>query len=97
MDENNLLTMEYNKNYYNKNKQKILDQMKLKVICDCCNKSVNKSHLNRHKTTKFCQMVKNKNNIIQNNNIENNNNNIDVADLKSQLLELQLKFEQLKL
>jgi len=64
--------------------------MKQKIICDCCNKSVTKSHLNRHKGTKFCQMVKNKNNIIE-------NETIDVAELKSQLLELQLKFEQLNL
>lgn len=44
----------FNQKKYVENKEKILTQMKIKVICDCCNKSVNKSHLNRHQKTKKC-------------------------------------------
>jgi len=45
---------QYNKTYYSKNKQKILEQMQQKVTCDVCNIVVCKSHLNRHKKTKRC-------------------------------------------
>lgn len=87
----------YNKNYYTTNKQKILDHMKQKIICDCCDKSVNKSHLNRHKATKFCQMVKNVKTYMNDNPIVNNKDDIDVKELKSQLDEIKTKLEQLKL
>jgi NAD dependent epimerase/dehydratase family enzyme len=50
---------EYNKNYYANNKDKLLNTLKQKVICDCCGKSVAKYHFSRHKKTKLCQMAKN--------------------------------------
>jgi len=81
----------YNQKYYKTNKQKILQHMKQKVICDCCNKSVNKAHLNRHMNTKFCQMVKNKNDMIV------NKENVDVEDLKLQLEEIKQKLAKLDL
>lgn len=83
---------EYNKTYYQSNKQKILQQMKQKVTCDNCNKSINRSHLNRHKNTKFCQLTH-----YKNNNIKEKDDNIDVKDLKCQLEAITLKLAQLKL
>lgn len=54
---------EYNKNYYAKNKDKILNVMKQKVMCDSCGKSVTKYHMSRHRKSKYCQLVKNKDDV----------------------------------
>ena len=49
---------EYNKMYYVKNKEKILAQVNKKEECTICNKITNHQHLNRHKLSSYCQLVK---------------------------------------
>lgn len=83
---------DYNKNYYHTNKQKILQQMKQKVTCDKCNKSINRSHLNRHKNTKVCQLIH-----YKINNIKEKDDNIDVKDLQNELEAIKARLAQLKL
>lgn len=39
---------QYNKNYYEKNKQKVLNKSKERVVCSDCNMSLARSHLPRH-------------------------------------------------
>jgi hypothetical protein len=55
-------TQEYNKMYYDKNKQRILEKMQEKTVCEICNSSVSKSHMNRHLKTKKCQLIQLKQN-----------------------------------
>ena len=79
--------MEYNKSYYQTNKQRILEQMKHTVVCECCNKEVVKSHLNRHQKTKKCQEAKI--------NTDVNLREKTRKELNEQLKEVQLKLERL--
>lgn len=44
----------YNKEYYEKNKQRIKDMLLKKVTCDLCNRQVNHQNLPRHKQSKLC-------------------------------------------
>jgi hypothetical protein len=44
----------YNKTYYSKNKDNILQKMMEMVVCDNCNKTISKCHVKRHKRTKKC-------------------------------------------
>jgi hypothetical protein len=46
---------EYNKQYYAKNKEKLLQAAKVKVVCPHCNKTVNKENMIDHKKSKYCQ------------------------------------------
>ena len=43
---------EYNKKYYQKNREKQLQMMKVRVPCACCNTTVTKDKLKRHMLTK---------------------------------------------
>ena len=45
---------EYNKEYYQKNKIKLLEDQKIKVCCPKCNRVVIKSNLNKHLKTNLC-------------------------------------------
>ena len=51
-------TKEYNKQYYIKNKTKILAQVNKKVECTICNKITNHQHFHRHQLSSFCQLAK---------------------------------------
>ena len=43
---------EYNKKYYEENKEKHLETMRRRVECDCCKTNILKDKMNRHKLTK---------------------------------------------
>ena len=44
---------EYNKTYYEKNKQKIIDHLKEKQICEICNRQFAIANISRHNKTKI--------------------------------------------
>jgi hypothetical protein len=48
-------TPEYNKAYYEKNKDKIKDTLKEKCICSLCGRIVSHQRLNSHKLTSICK------------------------------------------
>ena len=48
-------TPEYNKAYYEKNKDKIKDTLKNKCICSLCGRTVSHQRLNSHKLTSICK------------------------------------------
>lgn len=43
---------EYNKKYYQKNREKILDDFAKKVYCKCCEKNLTKSNFQFHKNSR---------------------------------------------
>ncbi len=45
---------EYNKQYHEKNKQKIEEQLGKKVECQFCKRSVRYQNLFKHQKTKYC-------------------------------------------
>ena len=45
---------QYNQEYYQKNKVKLLADQKIKLCCPKCNREVIKSNLNKHLKTKLC-------------------------------------------
>ena len=49
------MSKEYRKEYYEKNKQKIIEQMKTEVQCEICHEKIRKCRINRHQKTKKCQ------------------------------------------
>ena len=58
---------EYNKEYYQKNKNKLLADQKIKVSCPKCCRSVIKSNLNKHLKTKLCVNTQELNKFIKDN------------------------------
>lgn len=50
-------SVEYNKNYYATNKDKISEKMKSKVKCQYCDKETTYQHLYRHQLTKLCKSI----------------------------------------
>ena len=58
---------EYNKEYYQKNKTKLLADQKRKVQCPECNRIVIKSNLNKHLKTKLCVNTQDLNRYIEDN------------------------------
>lgn len=58
---------EYNKEYYQKNKNKLLADQKIKVQCPKCNRIVIKSNLNKHFKTKLCVNTQELNRYIEDN------------------------------
>ena len=58
---------EYNKEYYQKNKNKLLADQKIKVQCPKCNRIVIKSNLNKHFKTKLCVNTQDLNRYINEN------------------------------
>ena len=58
---------EYNKEYYQKNKTKLLADQKIKVSCPKCNRIVIKSNLNKHFKTKLCVNTQDLNRYINEN------------------------------
>ena len=45
---------EYNKNYYQTNKQKALQKASIRVMCVCCDRIVSKNRLLAHMKTDLC-------------------------------------------
>ena len=58
---------EYNKEYYQKNKNKLLADQKIKVQCPKCCREVIKSNLNKHFKTKLCVNTQELNKFIKDN------------------------------
>ena len=58
---------EYNKEYYQKNKHKLLADQKIKVQCPKCCREVIKSNLNKHFKTKLCLNTQELNKFIKDN------------------------------
>ena len=52
--------IEYTRQYFLINKEKITTRMSEKIICDHCNSFVIRSHMNRHKKTKKCKNALNR-------------------------------------
>ncbi len=52
-----LSKQEYNKKYYERNREKILEQVKKIVVCDRCNKQIPYGKLARHQKTNRCQLI----------------------------------------
>jgi hypothetical protein len=51
----------YNKNYYETNKDKILEKLTTKVTCKFCNREVSYNNLNKHYTLPICERTQEKN------------------------------------
>ena len=45
----------YNKQYYENNKDKILEKLTSKVNCEFCNRKVSYANLNKHYTLPICE------------------------------------------
>ena len=58
---------EYNQEYYQKNKVKLLADQKIKVSCPKCCRIVIKSNLNKHLKTKLCVNTQELNEYIKDN------------------------------
>ena len=58
MDQENRKT--YNKNYYETNKDKILEKLTSKVNCEFCSRKVSFCNLNKHYTLKICEQTQQK-------------------------------------
>jgi hypothetical protein len=56
----NYLKKEYLKNWYLENKEKHLETVKEKIMCEVCNKMVIKCHFNRHVRTNIHKKNMNK-------------------------------------
>ncbi len=101
---NTLDKKEYNKVYYEKNKEKQLKYLTEKVNCDICNLSISRTNMNAHKKSKkhtaaleinkYKHIVNNVNNVLHS---EEENKNLNIEELKSivnienNLLELNIK------
>jgi hypothetical protein len=61
-------TKEYNKNYYEKNKEKHLKNLKQKIYCECCDKHISKVNMQKHNATKghqLCKRIHESNDVIE--------------------------------
>lgn len=54
----------YNKAYYEKNREKLLEKACMKVQCPKCNRMMNYNRLNKHIGSKICMNTYNRNKII---------------------------------
>jgi hypothetical protein len=55
----------YNKNYYETNKDKILEKLTSKITCEICNRTVSYNNYNKHITLPICQRTKSRNDFIE--------------------------------
>ena len=58
------LRKEYNKNYYQNNKDKILTKLTSKVNCEFCNRQVSFANLQKHYVLPICKATQLKNKYI---------------------------------
>lgn len=84
-------TAEYNKKYYESNKDRIKEMMTQKIECEVCKKMVSKCNLPKHQRTEKCQKVNKKK---QDN--ENTDKIQNLMEMVQQLLEKQKKEESEK-
>jgi hypothetical protein len=54
----------YNKNYYENNKDRILEKLKSKVNCAFCNRTVSFCNLQKHYVLPICKATQEKNKYI---------------------------------
>ncbi len=54
----------YNKQYYENNKDGIIEKLKSKVNCEFCNRTVSFCNLQKHYTLPICKTTQDKNNYI---------------------------------
>ena len=54
----------YNKEYYQKNRNNILQKLTSKVQCEFCNRTVSSANLQKHYTLPICKNTQDKNNYI---------------------------------
>ena len=54
----------YNKQYYEKNKNKILEKLTSKVNCEFCNRTVSYANLAKHYVLPICKATQDKNRYI---------------------------------
>ena len=71
------MSKEYQHEYYENNKTRILETMNQEIECDVCKCKVKKCRLNRHKKTKKCQLANHKEQVG------------DIQQLKKQIDELK--------
>lgn len=57
---------EYNKNYYQLNREKALKKACEKVICPCCDRQITKNRLTEHLKTNLCQRTQDRETHINN-------------------------------
>mgnify|MGYP003386052865 CR=1 FL=1 len=46
---------QYQKNYYQANRQKLIDYGCNKIQCDLCNRTIARNQMRKHKLTKICK------------------------------------------
>jgi hypothetical protein len=80
------MSKEYQKEYYEKNKGRILETMNREVECDVCKCIVRKCKLNRHKKSNKCKLAS----------VQKINDPNVIDELKEQINELKLLVENLK-
>ena len=51
---------EYNKTYYNTNREKLLKYLAENLNCPCCSKTITRCSLSRHLKTKKCKTLQTK-------------------------------------
>ena len=56
--------IEYNKQYYQKHKEAILDKATTKITCQFCNRVVSNNNLQKHYTLPICTNTQSKNKIL---------------------------------
>jgi len=74
----------YNKTFYEKHKQEVLQKCKEKINCELCGKSSTKSNLYKHQHSRNCI----------NNGFVKKTKNDEIAELKQQLTLLETKLNQ---
>jgi hypothetical protein len=72
------LRREYNKIYYNENRERILNYLSEYQECSRCGRKVQRHFLNKHQTTKICEKTTN-----------NRNKKTEVDELKKTVEELK--------
>ena len=72
-------TKEYNKQYYQKNRDRILAMVKEKVVCGGCGRCVNKQNIRKHQQTRY-----HKSRVLENN-----------GTVEKRLEDIEKKYEQL--
>ena len=55
----------YNKRYYEKHRQKILENASKKAVCELCGRSVIKYNLTKHYELPICKKIQKKNKLIE--------------------------------
>ena len=84
-----MVTIEYRKNYYEQNKERILKTMNRPVVCEYCKRNIKFSCWNKH-----CKTKKHLKAVTESNEIKINKTEMD--ELQKQLKALKEKVETLE-